>query len=111
MVDRELLTQQSDLGSCPRSHAHTVRTAPDTMSTSAPCHPQPPTDPQPARTEVAAALAAGLCALGVTGPGDTERKYPGWSADAYWQVGWWMIRGVDTSDALTCTTVPSTRFP
>ena len=26
-------------------------------------------------------------------PGDTERKYPGWSANAYWQVGWWMIQG------------------
>lgn len=36
------------------------------------------------------------------GPGDTERKYPGWSADAYWQVGWWMIQGVPTPDGITC---------
>ncbi|ULE32522.1 hypothetical protein [Mycobacterium sp. IDR2000157661] len=36
------------------------------------------------------------------GAGDTAREYPGWSANAYWQVGWWMIQGVDTPNALTC---------
>jgi hypothetical protein len=36
------------------------------------------------------------------GAGDTEQKNPGWSANAYWQVGSWMIKSVDTPDALTC---------
>ncbi|OBF97135.1 hypothetical protein A5790_01075 [Mycobacterium sp. 852002-51152_SCH6134967] len=36
------------------------------------------------------------------GAGDTERKSPGWSANAYWQVGWWIIRDALTPDALTC---------
>jgi hypothetical protein len=34
--------------------------------------------------------------------GDAERKYPGWSANAYWQVGWWMIQGVSVTDGITC---------
>jgi hypothetical protein len=36
------------------------------------------------------------------GPGDTERKYPGWSADAYWQVGWWIMLRVPITDSITC---------
>lgn len=36
------------------------------------------------------------------GPGDTERKYPGWDADAFWQVGYWMIQGVPIADSITC---------
>ncbi|OBK73613.1 hypothetical protein A5651_13495 [Mycobacterium sp. 1274761.0] len=36
------------------------------------------------------------------GAGDTERKYPGWSGNAYWQVGWWMALGIETPNALTC---------
>ncbi|WP_156670686.1 hypothetical protein [Mycobacterium sp. E136] len=36
------------------------------------------------------------------GAGDTERKSPGWSANAYWQVGWWIMRDALTPDALTC---------
>ncbi|KUI11791.1 hypothetical protein AU193_15565 [Mycobacterium sp. GA-1285] len=33
---------------------------------------------------------------------DTERKSPQWSANAYWQVGWWIVRDALTAQALTC---------
>lgn len=33
---------------------------------------------------------------------DAERKSPSWSGNAYWQVGWWIMRGVLTHDAATC---------
>lgn len=34
--------------------------------------------------------------------GDTERQSPLWSANAYWQVGWWIIRGPIVPEALIC---------
>ncbi|OBI83637.1 hypothetical protein [Mycobacterium sp. E740] len=36
------------------------------------------------------------------GAEDAERKTPFWSADAHWNVGWWIMRGVNTPNALTC---------
>lgn len=36
------------------------------------------------------------------GADDAERKSPSWSGNAYWQVGWWIMRGVLNPKALTC---------
>ncbi|KUH99213.1 hypothetical protein [Mycobacterium sp. IS-3022] len=33
---------------------------------------------------------------------DTERKSPEWSANAYWQVGWWIAREALTRDGIMC---------
>ncbi|WP_142301066.1 hypothetical protein [Mycobacterium lehmannii] len=33
---------------------------------------------------------------------DVERKSPSWSGNAYWQVGWWIMRGVLDRNAVTC---------
>lgn len=33
---------------------------------------------------------------------DTERKSPLWSGDAHWNVGWWIMRGVNVPDTIYC---------